>query len=49
VKAISKFSESDWEAIVAPTHTGMSGEAFQQIVKQWLAGAEDLKVSSGFS
>jgi len=27
----------------------MSGEAFQQIVKQWLAGAEDLKVSSGFS
>jgi phosphoglycolate phosphatase-like HAD superfamily hydrolase len=37
--AMSKFSESDWLQVLAVTHTGMSTEAFQEIVKQWLATA----------
>jgi phosphoglycolate phosphatase-like HAD superfamily hydrolase len=38
--ALARFSESDWETIVAATHTGMSTEAFGEIVKQWLARAK---------
>ena len=38
--AMARFSEADWETIVAATHTGMSTEAFGEIVKQWLARAE---------
>jgi phosphoglycolate phosphatase-like HAD superfamily hydrolase len=39
--AMTKFSESDWEAILAVTHTGMTTEAFLGIVKQWIATAKD--------
>ena len=39
--AMAKFSESDWEVILAATHTGMSTEAFRELVKQWLARAKD--------
>jgi len=39
--AMAKFSESDWEIILAATHAGMTNEAFQQLVKQWLATARD--------
>ncbi|HKV53674.1 MAG TPA: HAD family hydrolase [Candidatus Binataceae bacterium] len=39
--ALAKFSESDWEIILAATHAGMTTEAFQQLVKQWLATARD--------
>ena len=39
--AMAKFSEADWEVIVAATHAGMSTEAFMEIVKQWLATAKD--------
>ena len=38
--ALAEFSESDWETIVAATHTGMSTEAFGEIVNQWLARAK---------
>jgi len=38
-EAMANFTESDWELIVAATHTGMSTEAFLEIVKQWLATA----------
>jgi phosphoglycolate phosphatase-like HAD superfamily hydrolase len=38
---MDKFSESDWELIVAATHSGMSIKDFQEIEKQWLAGAKD--------
>jgi phosphoserine phosphatase len=38
--AMSKFTEADWLEIVAVTHTGMSTEAFQGIVKEWLATAK---------
>ena len=39
--AIGRFSESDWEILLAATHAGMSTEAFQQLVKNWLATASD--------
>jgi phosphoserine phosphatase len=37
--AMSKFTETDWMQIVAVTHAGMSTEAFQELVKNWLATA----------
>jgi len=40
-EAMAKFTESDWEIILAATHTGMTTEAFQELVKQWLATAKD--------
>jgi hypothetical protein len=39
--AMANFSESDWEAILAATHAGMTTEAFQALVKRWLATAKD--------
>lgn len=39
--AMAKFSEADWEIVVAATHAGMSTKAFIEIVKQWLATAKD--------
>jgi hypothetical protein len=39
--AIAKFSEADWEKIVAATHSGMTVEAFNDIVADWLAKATD--------
>jgi phosphoserine phosphatase len=38
--AMGKFTESDWMQIVAATHAGMSTEAFQALVKDWLATAK---------
>ena len=38
-EAMAKFSEGDWEIIVAATHTGMSTESFIGILKRWLATA----------
>jgi phosphoserine phosphatase len=38
---MAKFSEADWELIVAATHAGMSTEAFLEISKKWLATAKD--------
>jgi hypothetical protein len=40
-EAMAKFSESDWEVILAVTHTGMTNEAFEGIVRDWLASAKD--------
>jgi phosphoglycolate phosphatase-like HAD superfamily hydrolase len=40
-QAMSKFSEADWETILAATHSGMSTEAFAGIAKGWLAQARD--------
>jgi hypothetical protein len=37
--AMSKSTEADWMQIVAVTHAGMSTEAFQALVKGWLAAA----------
>lgn len=38
--AMSKFTEADWMQIIAVTHAGMSTEAFQGLVKDWLAKAK---------
>jgi hypothetical protein len=39
-EAISKFSEKDWVEILAVTHSGMSTEDFQALVKQWITIAK---------
>jgi phosphoglycolate phosphatase-like HAD superfamily hydrolase len=39
-EAMSKFTEADWMQIVAATHAGMSTEAFQGLVKEWIATAK---------
>jgi phosphoglycolate phosphatase-like HAD superfamily hydrolase len=39
--AIAKFSEADWEKIVAVTHSGMTVQEFNDIVASWLAKATD--------
>src|SRR5262249_15905001 len=38
--AMAKFTIQDFEEVVAVTHSGMTVEAFQGIVKEWLAAAE---------
>ena len=38
---MAKFTEADWEKIVAATHSGMTVEAFNDIVTNWLATATD--------
>jgi phosphoserine phosphatase len=40
-EAMAKFTEQDWERIIAATHAGMTNDAFQEIVKAWLAKAKD--------
>jgi len=40
-EAMAKFSDSDWEIVVAATHAGMTTEAFLAIAKQWIATAKD--------
>jgi phosphoglycolate phosphatase-like HAD superfamily hydrolase len=37
--AMAKFSEGDWQKLIAASHAGMTTEAFKQIVTDWLAGA----------
>ena len=39
--AMARFSEADWEILLAATHSGMSTEIFLGLVKQWLATAKD--------
>lgn len=39
-EAMSKFTEADWMQIIAVTHAGMSTEAFQGLVKDWLTKAK---------
>jgi hypothetical protein len=39
-KAMEKFTLKDIEAIALATHTGMTVEAFQKIVKNWMATAK---------
>jgi phosphoglycolate phosphatase-like HAD superfamily hydrolase len=39
-EAMTKFTEADWMQIIAVTHAGMSTEAFQGLVKDWLAKAK---------
>jgi phosphoglycolate phosphatase-like HAD superfamily hydrolase len=47
--AIAKFSESDWEKIVAVTHSGMTVEEFNDIVATWLTKATDKRFKRHYS
>jgi phosphoglycolate phosphatase-like HAD superfamily hydrolase len=38
--AMAKFTEADWLQIVAVTHAGMSTEAFQKLVNDWITTAK---------
>lgn len=38
-QAVENFSETDWEQVIAETHTGMSTNEFYNIVKDWLSKA----------
>jgi hypothetical protein len=38
--AMDAFTEKDWMEIVAVTHSGMSTEAFEELVRDWLATAK---------
>jgi phosphoglycolate phosphatase-like HAD superfamily hydrolase len=40
-EAMAKFTEQDFEKIIAATHSGMTVEAFRTIVANWLATAKD--------
>jgi phosphoglycolate phosphatase-like HAD superfamily hydrolase len=35
--AMAKFTEQDWQRLIAATHAGMTTEAFLQIAREWLA------------
>jgi phosphoglycolate phosphatase-like HAD superfamily hydrolase len=48
-EAMAKFTESDWELIVAATHAGMSTEAFLEIVKQWLETAKQPRFKRSYT
>jgi FMN phosphatase YigB (HAD superfamily) len=39
-EAMSKFTEQDWMQVIAAAHAGMSTEAFQGLVQEWLATAK---------
>jgi len=47
--AMATFSESDWEVILAATHTGMSTADFEGLVKQWLATARDSRFHKAYT
>jgi hypothetical protein len=47
--AMDKFTERDWLEIVAVTHTGMSNEVFEGLVKNWLATAKDPRFHRPFT
>jgi phosphoglycolate phosphatase-like HAD superfamily hydrolase len=40
-EAMARFTEQDWERIIAATHAGMTNDAFQEIVEAWITKAKD--------
>ena len=48
-EAMAKFTLKDIEALVLATHTGMTAEAFQTIVKDWIAKAKHPRFHKPFS
>ncbi len=40
-EAMNRFTEQEWMQVIAATHAGMSTEAFQALVKEWLETARD--------
>ena len=47
--AMAKFTEADFEKIVAVTHSGMTVEAFRSIVASWLATAKDERFKRNYT
>ena len=47
--AMARFSEADWANIVDVTHAGMSSDAFQEIVRDWLEKASDPRFHRPFT
>jgi hypothetical protein len=47
--AIAKFGKEDWALIIGATQAGMTNEAFQEIVKQWLATAKHPRFQRPFT
>jgi phosphoserine phosphatase len=47
--ALGKFTERDWFEIVVATHSGMSTQAFQDMVEQWLETAKDPRFKRPFT
>ena len=48
-EAMAKFTLKDIEALVFATHTGMTTEAFQSIVKDWMAKAKHPRFDKPYS
>ena len=48
-EAMAKFTLKDLEALVVATHTGMTTEAFQPIVKDWMAKAKHPRFQQPYS
>jgi phosphoglycolate phosphatase-like HAD superfamily hydrolase len=47
--AIAKFGKEDWARIIGATQAGITNEAFQEIVKQWLATAKHPRFQRPFT
>jgi hypothetical protein len=48
-EALAKFTLKDIEVLVFATHTGMTTEAFQSIVKDWMAKAKHSRFNKPYS
>ena len=48
-RAMAKFTMQDLEAILMATHTGMTPEAFQAIVRNWMATAKHPRFNRPFT
>ena len=48
-EAMGKFTEQDWERIIAATHAEITNEAFSEIVRTWLARAKDPRFKRAYT
>jgi len=48
-EAIGRFTKDDWRRILIATHSGMSTDAFHEIVAQWLATARDSRFGKPYT
>jgi len=47
--AMARFGKEDWERIIGATQTGMTTEAFREIVRQWLTTAKHPRFQRPFT
>jgi phosphoglycolate phosphatase-like HAD superfamily hydrolase len=48
-EAMARFTEQDWERIIAATHAEITNEAFSEIVRTWLARAKDPRFKRAYT